>query len=188
MNTRWDLERALELLGRTLEDRGLSYAVTIAGGAALLLTDEIDRPTRDIDIVSVAEGLDPLNVARTLPEGLRQAADDVADALGIPRDWLNNGAVGIVGDRLPAGFDGRTRPLVYANLVVHVLARTDLLCLKLWAAADQGPGSRHLHDIRAMRPDADELAAALRWVRRSAGVVPQELADVLSALDVEGTA
>ena len=34
---------------------------------------------------------------------------------------------------------------------------------KLYAAVDQGPRSRHLQDLRELRPDRDELLAGARW-------------------------
>jgi hypothetical protein len=38
-----------------------------------------------------------------------------------------------------------------------------MICFKLYAAVDQGPRSRHLQDLRELRPDRDELLAAARW-------------------------
>ena len=35
--------------------------------------------------------------------------------------------------------------------------------LKLYAAADDAPGGRHLQDLRALGPTRDELLAAARW-------------------------
>jgi hypothetical protein len=38
-----------------------------------------------------------------------------------------------------------------------------MVCFKLYAAVDQGTRSRHLQDLRDLRPDRDELLAAARW-------------------------
>jgi hypothetical protein len=38
-----------------------------------------------------------------------------------------------------------------------------MICLKLNAAVDQGPRSRHLQDLEELRPDRDELLTAARW-------------------------
>ena len=53
-----NLRRALRSLGTTLADRGLRYHVAVVGGAALLLRDDHDRPTGDVDVAAVAEDLD----------------------------------------------------------------------------------------------------------------------------------
>jgi hypothetical protein len=40
----------------------------------------------------------------------------------------------------------------------------DLIFFKLYAAADDvGPGSVHYQDLRALKPGAEELAAARDW-------------------------
>lgn len=45
------------------------------------------------------------------------------------------------------------------------VARAALIALKLYAAADQtGPDNRHVQDLLALRPTADELAAAGAWI------------------------
>jgi hypothetical protein len=40
-----------------------------------------------------------------------------------------------------------------------------LAALGLYAAADQGPRSRHLQDLEELVPDQDELLVAARWSR-----------------------
>lgn len=38
-----------------------------------------------------------------------------------------------------------------------------MVCFKGYAAVHQGPRSRHLQDLRELRPDRDEILAAARW-------------------------
>jgi hypothetical protein len=47
---------------------------------------------------------------------------------------------------------------------VHLPSRRDLICFKVYAAADQGPG-RHVDDLRALEPSSQELLEGARWVR-----------------------
>ena len=45
-----ELERALETLGRMLEQRKFEYEIAVVGGSALLLLGIIHRPTNDLDV------------------------------------------------------------------------------------------------------------------------------------------
>lgn len=110
----------------------------------------------------------------------------MADVLNLPVDWLNTGAVGVLDGRLPDGFMVRLRPRVYGNLVVSVLARMDLLRLKLLAAADEGPYSQHVADVLGMRPTSGELREALRWARGQSAPGTHDFDDIAQAVGVEG--
>ena len=112
MVTASNLRRALRSLGTTLADRGLRYHVAVVGGAALLLHDDHDRPTGDVDVAAVAEGIDEPQPRLELPDQLRSAGADVARTLGLDDDWLNSGAVAHVGDKLPTDYLERTDPIV----------------------------------------------------------------------------
>jgi Nucleotidyltransferase of unknown function (DUF6036) len=50
------LENLLQTLGELLEARGHSYALVTAGGGSLLLLGLSVRPTRDLDVIAVADG------------------------------------------------------------------------------------------------------------------------------------
>ncbi len=78
------------------------------------------------------------------------------EALGLPFESLLD-----LG--LPAGFLGRLERRDYGGLVAWLADRFDMVCFKLYAAVDQGPRSRHLQDLRELRPDPDELLTAGRW-------------------------
>ena len=43
--------------------------------------------------------------------------------------------------------------------------RVDMICFKLFAAADKDRRSRHLQDLRDLGPTRDELLVAARWSR-----------------------
>ena len=43
------------------------------------------------------------------------------------------------------------------------IGRLDQICLKVYAAADAGPG-RHLEDLRELKPTAEEMEMAAGWV------------------------
>ena len=67
LNERVSLVEACTLLGDAPADRGLHFRVAIVGGAALLLTGQIARPTQDVDVAAVAsEG--PLVATWHLPD------------------------------------------------------------------------------------------------------------------------
>lgn len=179
-----ELRRALRALGDTLADRGETFHVAIVGGAALLLRGQSGRPTQDVDVVAVAAGGLPLRSRHQLPPELVDAAEDVAAVLDLDRDWLNAGALGVLHGRLPEGYEDRLEPEAFGNLTVSPLSRQDLIRLKLYAAADEGPASVHLHDLVRLSLTSDELGDARAWVEAqyATGPVP-ELQDVVELLE-----
>ncbi len=180
-----NLRSALAALGRTLADRGEAFQVAIVGGAALLLTEAGVRPTQDVDVVAVATPAGGLLRPGQLPRELVEAGEDVAAMLGLDEDWLNAGAAALLADRLPAGYEERLRTEQFGTLTVSVLGRQDLIRLKLYAAADEGPGSRHVQDLRRIGITRSELEDARSWVATlypGSAPVP-ELVDVVAVLD-----
>ncbi|TVR29646.1 MAG: hypothetical protein EA388_15280 [Nitriliruptor sp.] len=162
LDERDTLIEALARLGDTLADRDLHFHVAIVGGAALLLTGQISRPTQDVDVAAVATD-GALTSTWYLPDPLIEASRDVAVTLGLDPDWLNAGAVAVIGDDLPDGYETRLDSYRFGPLTVSVLSRLDLMGLKLLAAFDEGPHSQHVADLRAMESTPDELEKALRW-------------------------
>lgn len=160
-----ELRRALHLLGTTLKDRGHSAEVVVIGGGALLLQGWIERPTRDLDALALVEG-GAYRSARPFPDALRDAIVDTAPLLGMDPHWLNPGPTAQLDYDLPDGFAERTTPLAFGGLVVHVAGRFDLICLKLYAAADHDRRSKHVADLMALAPSGAELASAALWVKR----------------------
>ncbi len=159
-----DIEQALSTLGDVLESRGVACEVVVVGGGALQLLGLITRPTKDLDVVALVrdgklEGADPF------PPDLARARDDVANALGIPADWLNPGPTALLTHGLPEGFDERVTTRTYGSLTLRIAGRVDQIFLKLYAAVDQGPRSKHVEDLRKLYPTREELLAAARWAR-----------------------
>lgn len=160
---RTQLETALRALGEVLDARGLHYEVVLIGGGNLILRGLVTRPTtKDLDLLGewTADGIKPM---RPMPEPLRLAIVDVARTYGLASDWVNLDPESLLDLGLPDGFLGRLERHGYGGIVAWLADRRDMVCFKLYAAVDQGTRSRHLQDLRELRPDRDELLAAARW-------------------------
>ncbi len=122
-----------------------------------------------------------------MPEPLRIAVVDVARTYGLASDWVNLGPESLLDLGLPDGFLGRLERHDYSGLVTWLAGRFDMVCFKLYAAVDQGPRSRHLQDLRGLRPDRDELLSAARWsvTHDPSPGYRSLLVDTLRQLDVE---
>lgn len=180
------LEEALKTLGDLLEERGQHVGLLVAGGGSLLLLGLIQRPTADLDVVGFPGPVGYVK-ATALPGFLSDAAGQVGTALGLGERWLNSGPAGLIDFGLPAGLAGRVSVRVFGGLEVHLPAREDLICFKLYAAVDQGPRSKHVADLRAMEPSHDELLAAARWTRTQDDSAPflSELHGALGLFGIE---
>jgi hypothetical protein len=137
----------------------------VIGGAALAVLGFVERPTRDIDVVALADsssGALVLRKARPLPEAVIAAVTAVAIQFAIEPGWLNAGPADLVDWGLPVGFEGRLVPVEYGRaLRVHFAGRLDLICFKTYAAADVA--GRHLTDLIALAGTEDEMDFAPRW-------------------------
>ena len=158
------LDQALRALAETLEARHLRFELVAVGGSGLLLLGLLDRPTRDLDIVAVVDCGEYVR-ADPLPQALTDAVRDVGEVLGIGSEWLNSAPAALLDFGLPDGFAVRTTMRDYGALVLHLASRRDQIFLKLFAAVDQGPTSKHVEDLRALVPTTDELRAAAAWTR-----------------------
>jgi hypothetical protein len=159
---RTQLETALRALADLLEALGLHYEVVLIGGGNLILHGLVTRPTtKDLDLLGewTADGIKPI---RPMPEPLRIAVLDVARTYGLPNDWVNLGPESLLDLGLPDGFVERLERRDYRGLVTWLAGRFDMVCFKLYAAVDQGLRSRHLQDLRELRPDRSELLSAAR--------------------------
>jgi len=160
------LNMALELLSIRLEENGAnSIELVVCGGSALILSDVVYRPTKDVDIVALARKR-VLYSPAPLPEDLQTAAAEVAEDLGLPDNWLNNGPSqgegGLFQMGLPEGFSERLHSKSYgSHLIVHFIDRLDQIHFKLYAAVDTG--GYHVEDLRALNPTSNELETAAGW-------------------------
>ena len=181
-----DLREALETLGAVLSARGQPYDIVLIGGGALLLLGLIDRPTRDLDIVSRIDG-DRWVEGEPMPSPLAQAIADVASALDLDGHWLNAGPTSLLLFGLPLGFADRVVIQRYGALTVRLAGRVDQVAFKLYAAVDQGPRSKHFKDLRLLSPTRDELLGAARWCQThdTSGPFRDMLLQALAALGIE---
>lgn len=173
-------------LGALLDERGQAISVLVVGGGSLLLLGIVDRPTADVDVVGFSS---PAGHTKTdaLPEFLALAVREVGDALGLGQAWFNSGPAGLTDLGLPPGLADRVTVRTYAALEVHLPAREDLICFKLYAAVDQGERSKHFADLGALAPTPEQLMSAARWTRThdpSSGFLG-ELRRILGLLGVE---
>ncbi len=180
------LTEALATLGALLAERREHIGVLVVGGGSLLLLGVVERPTADVVIVGFASPAGYLK-ADVLPAFLTTAIREVGDALGLGNAWLNGGPAGLIDFGLPAGLEDRVTVRIYGGLEVHLPAREDLVCFKLYAAVDQGERSKHFADLRALTPTSEQLVSAARWTRThdpSPGFLV-ELLRILGLLGVE---
>jgi hypothetical protein len=159
------LRVALDTLGTLLVDRGLAYEIVVVGGGGLLLLGLIRRPTKDLDALALVENGQYV-LAKPLPAALVEAIADVAAVQGLDDQWLNPGPTNQLKQGLPEGFSERTTRHVFGGLVVHLAGRVDQIFLKLYAAADGDPKSKHVRDLIDLHPTEDELRVAAAWVKQ----------------------
>ena len=161
---------AFQLLAGRLTLAGAPpYSLVICGGTALIATGLIQRATRDVDIVALADEDGGLVDPAPFPPPLMAAAAEVADDLGLPEDWLNNGPSsgdgGLFRLGLPHGLADRLSWRSFGDhLKVAFVGRYDQIHFKLYAAVDQS-GSYHATDLQALHPTDAELLTAAAWTR-----------------------
>ena len=163
-------QEALRLLNGRLALAGAPhFNLVVCGGTALLAAGLVLRTTRDVDIVALMDERGVLVDPAPLPLVLVNAAREVAEDLGLPLDWLNNGPSsgegGLFRMGLPEGFVRRlTWVTVGEKLAVGFIGRLDQIHFKLYAAVDQA-GGYHADDLRQLNPSDEELLAAASWSR-----------------------
>ena len=158
-------ERLLSALGEQLAAIGERFELVVVGGSGLLVLGEIERSTRDIDLVALRNG-EELATAKPLPGSLSRAAERVARDFGLDEGWLNGGPTALLDLGLPEGFLERLDSRSYGKaLIVHFASRYDQIHLKLYAMVDAGGPGKHEEDLRALTPSEAELLAAANWSR-----------------------
>lgn len=119
----------LQELGERLDGRGIEGEIYVVGGAAMMLSYDRTRITRDIDAVGVPQA--------EIDAEVRAMAADHHD---LDPDWLNARVLPL----LPRGVDGeRLQVLGGPGLTVNVASPTWMLAMKARAAR----GRRDLDDI-----------------------------------------
>ena len=168
------ISRALQALAEKMDDHGCQpTGLIVCGGAALNVAGLVARPTRDVDILAIGRERSGRIELETpdLPPDLRRCVSEVAVDLRLPSSppWLNTGPRRLLERELPAGIEKRLRREDFGpRLRVYWLARVDLVCLKLFAAADDRARRNEVHaaDLAAMGPTYDELDGAVEWLRK----------------------
>jgi hypothetical protein len=122
-----------------------------------------------VDVVALADEMGKLLDPAPLPVPLAVAMLEVAEDLGLPQDWLNNGPSsgpgGLYQLGLPQGFAERLSWRKFGDkLMIAFIDRIDQIFFKLYAAVDQ-LGSYHATDLYALNPTDEELLAAAAWAR-----------------------
>lgn len=158
------LNKALQVLGTYLLDKGLRYEVVAIGGGALLLIGYIIRPTKDLDLVALMDKGELIS-ARPMPAPLLAAIREVGSALKLPEDWINSAPADLWQMGLPEGFQDRLNPIYFGGLTLYCASRLDQIFFKLYASVDQGPFSKHFEDLKQLKPTEKELEKAGTWCK-----------------------
>lgn len=140
--------RLLHALDEELAARGTTADVYLVGGAAIALSFDGARTTRDLDAVFVPT------------TQVRAAAEAVAQANGLAADWLNDAVKGFV----PPGTDAHQQVVFEsAHLRVCVAGAEHLLAMKVAASrVEQDRGDLALLvDVLGLS-SADEAIAVAR--------------------------
>jgi hypothetical protein len=116
-----DIQKAFAALSEELSERGELTQIAITGGAALVLLFNARQTTKDVDVFIVQPD----------PPRVREAAVQVARKLGLPEDWLNDGAKGY----FTAISEGKVL-FQSASLLVRSVTTEQLLGMKLAAWRD----------------------------------------------------
>lgn len=158
---------ALQTLGEVLKSRDLRYSVAVIGGSNLIVLGRISRAsTQDVDVVAEVDSDRAIVPIHSLALPLEEAVRDVAISLGLPLEWFNSKASDLGRVGLPSGFSSRMSSRDFGTLQVWFAGRSDMIALKLYAAADSEPlDSRHHSDLREMQVSAEELRLAEAWAR-----------------------
>jgi Nucleotidyltransferase of unknown function (DUF6036) len=113
-----DIRRLFGELAKELARRGIRAELFLVGGAAIALSFDERRATRDLDAVFAPS------------EGVRHAAARVAEREGLDEGWLNDAVKGF----LPGPDPAARRYFEAPGLVVDVASPEYLLAMKLFSS------------------------------------------------------
>jgi hypothetical protein len=123
-----DVDTLLRELARRLHESDTTAGIRIVGGAAIALMNDQRRTTRDIDAA-----LHPA-------DAVKAAASDIAQANGLPRDWLNDAALAYIP---PVGAEDWIDVVREGSVTISIGSPQMLLAMKLYA----NRGRRDADDI-----------------------------------------
>jgi hypothetical protein len=133
------LEQALSALGVEARAAGKTVDIAIYGGSCLLLTTDLRRVTKDVDVAIEND-----------EAFLKEAAERIALRLGLPSDWLNDGVMTYLSpqDETARELFGSYPMEAEPGLRVYVPTPEYMLAMKLMAMRiDVASGAKDLHDI-----------------------------------------
>ncbi len=131
-------DAVLAALGEQLAAAGEHYELVVVGGSGLLALGEIERSTRDVELVALRSG-EELDRAKPLPGPLSRAAQRVARDFSLDEGWLNGGPTALLDLGLPEGFLERLERRDYGEaLTIYLASRYDQIHFKLYAMVDAG--------------------------------------------------
>ena len=145
----------------------------VCGGVAMALQELNQRTTRDVDVLGDwSEGLMEVMCIDAFPENVKSCIGRVVknhpELEGFADGWVNLGPRNLAKQGLPHGYESRLRSMKFGKtLTLHLLNRTDLIPLKLYAAADRFSPRQTIHfgDLKLLNGTFEELDKALDWVR-----------------------
>ncbi len=165
-----DIKRLLYALEEKMGISGCApIGLVVCGGAALNILGIVSRTTMDIDVLAAIHH-GRMEQAKTLFTGtMLKCIEDVAKDFGAPKKWLNPGPGNLFEKGLPNGITERLcRESFGRHLDVYWISRFDLICLKLYAAADDVTRTRRdvdIQDLHKMQPQHEEIDKAILWMR-----------------------
>ncbi|HEX8694019.1 MAG TPA: DUF6036 family nucleotidyltransferase [Longimicrobium sp.] len=140
----------LEELGHFV--RGPATLV-LAGSAALILRDQLNRATVDIDVIESRPDLGQL----------QEAIRGVERSAGAPAGWVSSSIQSYI-DVLPPDYRRRVEALgTFGAVRVELVGRLDLIVMKLWGGTRR---ARDLQDLHILAPSFQELDFASGQVER----------------------
>ena len=167
MYTKIELLRALDLLAQKLDlTQAEPLGLFICGGSAMIIENYIERATKDIDVLAIETKNDKEKIIKSadpLPPDFLKMAKETANDLGLPEAWINSGPASLKPRDFPDGCVSRAhKHILSKTLTVYFLDRIDLIYLKVYAAADTGPG-KHTNDLLSLKPTNEEIEKAAKW-------------------------
>jgi hypothetical protein len=167
--TRELMLEALRRLGGELHARGARAEIVIVGGAAMALGHDARASTKDVDVLEIVG--DPAEVLA--------AAADVAPALGLPADWLNEEVRKVYQDVARPSSAALPPVFVGPGLSVRCVAPEQLLAMKLCAARDE----LDLEDARFLLRKLSGLGKDTVWAMVEPHAIRRKLRDAFDTFE-----
>jgi hypothetical protein len=165
--------------------------VAVCGGAALIAVGLVTRATQDVDVIALLRA-NQVNVEvlkdKILPADVERLVAEIGIELGIREDWLNFDASPLIAFGFPPDMTKRLIRKSYGIcLTVYFISRFDQVHFKIYAAMDPKSGTRHLSDLLDLKPQEDEVKAAISWLlgRKASPEFKAALCQVLERIGYE---